>query len=140
VASVKPNTSNPAPPTIRLAIQPGGRFTATNVTVRELIRVAYRAPDPLDDARVIGGPGWTESERFDLVAKAPAESGTQQLSLMLGALLADRFSLTLRRDMRELPIYALVMAGPGGKLGPNLHASEDCTATHREPAPAAGYR
>jgi uncharacterized protein (TIGR03435 family) len=57
---------------------------------------------------------------------------------MLRSLLAERFNLTLRRELRELPIYSLVIAGPGGKLGPNLHASEDCTATHRETAPTAG--
>ena len=39
---------------------------------------------------------------------------------MLQALLADRFELVLRRESKELPIYALVLARKDGKLGPSL--------------------
>ena len=40
VASIKPNKSGEN--RVMLGIQPGGRFTATNVTLRMLIRNAYQ--------------------------------------------------------------------------------------------------
>jgi uncharacterized protein (TIGR03435 family) len=62
VASVKPNQSG------GLGIQintPGvDRFTATNIPLRDLIRFAY----DIQDVRLLGGPDWIRSERFDVVA------------------------------------------------------------------------
>jgi bla regulator protein blaR1 len=44
-------------------------------------------------------------------------------------LLAERFNLLVHSEMRELPIYELVLARTNGKLGPQLHKSDvDCTA------------
>src|SRR5262249_20606157 len=43
VASVKPNKSGDG--RVLFSVQPGGRFTATNVTVRMLIRNAYQLQD-----------------------------------------------------------------------------------------------
>src|SRR6476469_2808225 len=68
VASVKPNKSGGGP--MRIGFQPGGRFTATNVPVRDLISMAYGQPQPLPSFQIIGGPGWMASDRFDIVAKA----------------------------------------------------------------------
>jgi uncharacterized protein (TIGR03435 family) len=45
------------------------------------------------------------------------------------ALLADRFSLIVRREMRDEPVFALVMARADGKLGPQMKSSTiDCKA------------
>ena len=68
VASVKANESNDqrAPS----MILPGGRFTATNNTVRALILNAYgifATPYLLE-----GGPSWIDSARYDIDAKAAA--------------------------------------------------------------------
>jgi uncharacterized protein (TIGR03435 family) len=128
VASVKPNKSGDA--RVMLGIQPGGRFTATNVSLRMLIRTAYQ----LQDFQIVGGPGWISSDRFDLVAKAegnlpPTAPGGPPgpLQLMLRALLAERFSLVVHEDTRELPTYALVHARTDRRLGPQLRRSEiDC--------------
>ncbi len=140
VASIKPSRSDTSGSSrLGLGVQPGGRYTTTNVTARELIRVAYGRPDPLDASRVIGGPGWLDSDRFDLLAKAPDGSGIQQLFPMLQSLLADRFKLTIRAETRELPIYALVGVATG-KLGPSLQPAEDCTARPRDATVAASPR
>jgi uncharacterized protein (TIGR03435 family) len=128
VASVKPNKSGDG--RMMLGIQPGGRFTATNVPLRTLIRNAYQ----LQDFQIVGGPGWIASDRFDILAKAegnlpPAPPGGPPgpLQLMLRALLAERFSLVVHEDTRELPTYALVLARADGKLGPQLRGSDiDC--------------
>src|SRR6266487_4622992 len=111
VASIKPNKSGD--PRVSIGIQPGGRFTATNYPLRFLIRNAYQ----LQDFQLVGGPDWIASERFDIVAKAagdvprtPPGGPPGPLQLMLQSLLADRFKLVAHKEMRELPIYALVLA------------------------------
>src|SRR5205823_5821464 len=41
----------------------------------------------------------------------------------------DRFKLKVHMETRELPVYALVLARPDRKLGPQLHLSTvDCAA------------
>src|SRR5258705_3379886 len=71
VASVKPNKSGGGP--MRIGFQPGGRFTATNIPVRDLISIAYGQPQPLPRFQIIGGPGSVASDRFDIVAKAEGD-------------------------------------------------------------------
>jgi len=123
VASVKPNKSGDR--RIMLGMQPGGRFTATNVPLRMLIRNAYR----LQDFQLVGGPGWITSDHFDIVAKAEGDVPQDQVQLMMRALLAERFKLVVHNDTRELPMYALVLARPDGKPGPKLRpAATDCEA------------
>jgi len=133
VASVKPNRSGPGP--IRLGFAPGGRFMATNVTLRMLIGVAYGAPRILPDFQILGGPKWLESERFDIVAKAdgdpkPGPNGPPpEMFLMMRALLAERFQLMVHSETKEMAIYMLVMAKSDGQAGSQLHAaSVDCAA------------
>jgi bla regulator protein blaR1 len=133
VASVKPNKSGAGP--MRIGFQPGGRFTATNVPVRDLISIAYGQPQPLPNFQIIGGPGWIVSDRFDIVAKAegdiqPGAAGPPtQMFLMLRGLLADRFKLVAHEEMRDQPVYVLRLDRSDGKLGPQLRPSTvDCAA------------
>lgn len=135
VASIKPNKSGDN--RVMMSVQPGGRFTATNVTLRMMIRNAYQ----LQEFQITGGPSWIADERFDIVAKAEtgdtmgdpfrAEQSGQPSrgQLMIRALLAERFKLVVHNEDKEMPIYALVLARSDGKLGPQLKTSEaDCAA------------
>jgi bla regulator protein blaR1 len=122
-----------------IAVQPGGRVNATNVTLRTLIQTAYR----VQPAQIVGAPGWFTTTRFDIIAKgaaqddeheplaaiAPGERGEPgAMLMMLQSLLADRFKLEVRRETRDQPIYALKVARPDGTLGPQLQRSDiDCT-------------
>src|SRR4051812_13216889 len=133
VASVKTNKSGDN--RIGIGFAPGGRFRATNVPVRELISAAYGTPQPLAAFQITGGPKWIESERFDIVAKAPGDpqpgpnGPPPGMFAMLRNLLADRFRLTAHRETRDLPVYALALARADGKLGPQLRpAATDCAA------------
>ena len=137
VASVKPNRS--ADLGIRIDLPGGNRFTAINVPLRELIRFAY----DVQNVRLIGGPDWARSERFDVVAKSeqdlpawtPAGPPIQVL-LMLRMLLADRFGLVVHQETRELPTYALAVAKNDRKLGPELRTSTlDCEKKRTGPPP-----
>jgi len=113
VASVKPNTSGTRGGRLNTET---GRLTITNIPLRTCVKAAYQ----VQDYQLIGGPGWPETERYDIVAKAESPVGDDQLMRMLQSLLAERFKLALHRETKELPGYALVM----GKNGPQLHEVE----------------
>ena len=122
VVSVKPSTA-PNDQTASF-VQPGARYTASNMTLRMLVKTAYG----VHDDQVVGGPAWIESDRFDIAAKAegnpPGNVFRDHARLMLRQALADRFKLVLRTERREIPIYALMIARDDGRLGPQLTRSE----------------
>ena len=98
-------------------------FNVTNLPLRLLITQAYR----VSGYQLVGGPSWLDSERFDIVAKAPEGSRPDQTMLMLRGLLADRFKLKVHGETRDTQIYALVLARSDGKLGPKLSkTTDDC--------------
>ena len=137
VATVRPNNSGESNASIR--IQPGGRLTATNQTLRNLIRNAFN----VQPYQMAGGPDWIESDRYDIVAKvADADLDAKgnvpgpQFMLRLQSLLEERFKMVTRWETRELPVYSLVVATPG-KLGPKLkpHAGDCDRAREGGPPP-----
>ncbi len=117
--SIKPNKSGNGAPAIHP--MPGGRLIATGATLRDLIKWAYG----VRDNQISGEPGWVDSERYDIAAKAdgnPRYDFLQpMLETMFQSVLEDRFKLALHRDTKEVPIYLLVVA----KNGPKIHAVEE---------------
>lgn len=101
-----------------------GNFKAENMSVVMLMQWAYDIPD----TRILDVPGWARSTFFNINAEAgPAadqrlskmssDAGRKVKERMVQALLADRFKLATHTETRELPIYALVVAKGGAKLG-----------------------
>jgi len=88
-----------------------GKLAYSNVNLKEVIGRAYQV-----QRYQINGPDWLETERFDVIAKFPPHSAAEQVPLMLQALLADRFKLTVHRETKELPVYALTVAKNGPKF------------------------
>src|SRR6266404_1636000 len=65
VASIRPSDAKGGRPSFEFS--PGGGVRATNVTLKLLIQMAYEIrPEQLS-----GGPRWTDSEQFTVIAKAP---------------------------------------------------------------------
>jgi len=115
VASVKPHRTADD---VMFALQfhEGGRFTSTG-TVRMLIRTAY----VLQESQLAGGPGWMDSDLFDIVARAQDAAATPEaMRLMLRQLLADRFALRMHTESRAMPIYALGVTRADLALGPRI--------------------
>lgn len=130
VASIRPSNPNPDPnnPLTQIALmlpQPGGRFTATNTPLRMLIMVAFELQQ---EAQLDGGTPELLAAKYDITARAPvAFIAMKDLPHMLRTLLADRFKLKTHTEMRELPVYDLVLARSDGRLGPDLRPSKsDC--------------
>jgi uncharacterized protein (TIGR03435 family) len=120
-AAVKPSISGDN----RVAIlgQPGGRFVATNATLKMLMGVAYR----VRDFQISGGPSWVATERWNIEAKAeegsippptglPDPTVPNPLMLMVQSLIEDRFQLKMHSETKELPVYELVIAKSGSKM------------------------
>jgi uncharacterized protein (TIGR03435 family) len=120
VASIKPSDPNPSNPMWIGMTSDHAMVTYTNITLKDCIRAAYRVRD-----FQITGPGWIETARYEIKAKLPAGASTEQIPEMLQTLLADRFMLTLRRDSREEPVYALTVGKGGAKLKPSQAKSDD---------------
>lgn len=130
VASVKPNRST-EDHTVLGRIEPGGRYTISNMPLRRIIRAAYAEGHAveIDAYRVVGGPNWIDADRFDIAAKAEGNPSRDHRRAMLRNLLTDRFRLAVRQDTRDLPVYTLVKARPDGRLGSQLRPSVvDCDA------------
>jgi uncharacterized protein (TIGR03435 family) len=71
------------------------------------------------DNRVVGGPAWIDTDRFDIQAKADdsiTSLAPDQANLMLQSLLEDRFQLKAHIETREVPVYNLVVAKGGHKM------------------------
>jgi len=117
VVSVKPSAPGSG---MSIGYQPG-RFFARNITLGSLIANAFN----LRAFQIEGGPGWMNSDRFDIEARLPANTNGRQGGAMLQALLVDRFQLKFHRETRQMPIYALIV----GKSGPKMTPARDADGT-----------
>jgi uncharacterized protein (TIGR03435 family) len=89
----------------------GQRVTATETSLRDLIHIAYQVQD-----RLLSGPSWMATEKFDLVATMPASVDRSKAPEMLRTLLEERFHLKLHRETKRMSVYTLVAARGGPKL------------------------
>jgi len=123
VATIKPSHATDGHTHVYRHPDDGG-FQAMNISLKGLLAFAYDLPE----TRMIGGPAWIDSDKWDVEAKAGSEVDAQikaasddarraEKQQMVQALLADRFQLTTHHEARELPVYALVVAKGGAKLG-----------------------
>jgi uncharacterized protein (TIGR03435 family) len=141
VASIKPNRTGEL--MVRTDTRPGGRFIAVNATLNTLLQLAYG----LESFEIVGAPGWSASDHFDIDARAseelpPLEGPTHAspaVQEMLRSLLHDRFALMAHSETRERDALALTLARNDGRLGPHMTASTiDCAAQFAAATPVAG--
>ena len=117
VASIRLNTSGN--PNTQISMPQGGRFLVVNATVKTLLRNAYG----LLSFQFAGGPGWLDSDKYDINAKASSidELTPDSVKPLLQNLLADRFHVKIHWEMRDAPVYVLVTE----KGGPKFQAHSD---------------
>ena len=128
VASIKPAGGDEH--RVMIQIQPGGGLRTSGTPLKMLLTFAY----DVREFQISGGAGWINTERYDIMAKsgdAPASDNPddprkmtdeqrrtmgEQMRERLRALLADRFQLSIHRETKEQPVYALVIGKTGSKL------------------------
>src|SRR5215471_438453 len=114
------------PPTVL----PGGRFVS-RFPLKFLISYGYKVPFN-QTARMTGIPDWAEEAISDVEAKSAMPPGlsiqarNDRVRAMVQALLVDRFKLVIRRESKEMPVYALLAAKGGPKLQRADIDEKDC--------------
>jgi len=104
----------------------GARLTTEAMSADDLIAYAY----DVKIYQVSGVPSWatsktTDCDRYDINAKAEGDAPlkTDQARALLQSLLAERFHLQFHREMKDTPVYALVVNKGGHKL--KEHTSDE---------------
>ena len=110
VASIRPAPAIDASVKIGIHID-GSQIRFTSLSLRDCMRYAWGVKD-----YQIEGPEWVAADRWDIVAKLPAGSNTDQVTEMLQSLLTDRFKLSFHHDSKEFAVFALVLSKGGIKL------------------------
>jgi uncharacterized protein (TIGR03435 family) len=110
VASIRP--AGPGARGGGIEITPGGRFSATNVSLRALLKFGYG----IRDFQIAQPPNWFDSMHYDVLAKAEREGGEDRMKIMVQSLLTERFELKLHRESKEMPAYVLTVSKNGAKI------------------------
>jgi uncharacterized protein (TIGR03435 family) len=124
VASVKLD----APDAPRVGTQGGPgtrdpeRFSGRGMPLRLYLCLAYATADCQEQ---ISGPGWIDSEKYDVEVKIPPGTTKEQYKRMLQNLLTERFKLVLHHDTKVRQVYELVVAKDGPKFKESVAPSGD---------------
>src|ERR1035441_7502668 len=113
-----------------------GMIDYKSVTLKFLLARAYGMKEDR-----ISGPEWLGSASYDIMAKKPAVVPHDQTMLMLRALLTERFQLTLHKETKTMPVYALTVAKSGPKLqeiDPAIVAASDAAGRGSQQPPTTG--
>ena len=145
-----PDASNPAGSTAPVKVMkvapldagppPTGRLHMI-LPISVLIASAYNLP--IDSGgRILQGPDWLRQDidQFEIQAKiedseyASMQKMTltqrhERAALMEQSLLADRFKLKVHFEMREMAVYALIVAKGGAKLSPAKNKEQSRLST-----------
>jgi uncharacterized protein (TIGR03435 family) len=123
VASVKPNTTTERPD---FQLSPNGRLTIRNAPLLMILVSAYNLP--FQSQRLTGIAREMAGLRYDIEATAkesdfppalPEKDREERMRALLISVLVDRFRMTIRRETKTEPVYAIMV----GKNGPKLERS-----------------
>jgi uncharacterized protein (TIGR03435 family) len=128
------------------------RFIASTTTLYRLIALAYgkNCRMTLESDLVAMLPPWIKSDHFDIQAIIPEgtpvytaqqlnDGQAPKLQMMIQSMLADRFKIALHRDMKELPVYNLVMRSGKIKLSEDQTSADPEVELARMRAALSGY-
>lgn len=108
VASVKVSGRVAGPDSNNQVTVSAGGITARNVTLRKLIALAYGV-----QMNQVLGPGWLDTDEFEVQARAEAAG---QVAGMLRVLLAERFRLRVHEETRNMRAYTLTVEADGPRF------------------------
>jgi uncharacterized protein (TIGR03435 family) len=130
VATVKPSDPNRPPDEDDIGYDTKtGVFNTVNQSLKDITKFAYDFSNGADQ-QISGGSKWVNSEKFDIVAKPDSDTTaalqkltgkerTQQIRLMVQALLEDRFKLRIHHYTKVLPVLLLSVDKNGLKITPS---------------------
>jgi uncharacterized protein (TIGR03435 family) len=118
VVSVKPVVWTPGRKSI---VEDNARVEYRAEFVFNLLRRAYG----MKSFQILG-PNWIKEDRFDVLATLPPGATKADIPAMLRKVLADEFHLTVRRELRPTPVYAMTVAKDGPKLQSCRIDTDEC--------------
>ncbi len=110
VASIRPSRPGASPQSARIVFLADG-FDAHDSTIGDILDMLNGWQ--LD--RVLGGPNWMRTDRYDIHAKASGPVAKEEQHDALLALLAERFKLSVHSETRDIP--AMVLLAPKQPAG-----------------------
>lgn len=134
VASIKPHKAGDS--LVQLPkFLPGGKFIVAGMPLQDVIAFAYQVP--IRSMQLSGGPDWIRSlesaydieaqaQRSDVNGSDDPEAQRDKLRLMLQALLADRFRLVIRHEIKQEQVYTLTVSKNGPRLQKSKLEPRDC--------------
>jgi uncharacterized protein (TIGR03435 family) len=129
VVSIRPSRNAAAES--NLDSLPSGRLTATNITVGELVRLAYA----VKDYQIERAPAWMATDGFDIAATGPP---SRNEAARIRGMLEERFHLLVHHETKDGRVFHLVAAKGGPKLTP--HNDGTGTRTRKGCGHLAGSR
>jgi bla regulator protein blaR1 len=123
VASIKPSPRDSVTSTSTF-FQRSNQLSISNHPLRLLMAIAFNFDVNQMNARIVGLPGWADSDGYDIHASTSGTPSTADKRLMLQALLAERFELTFHRETRQIGLFALALQTPG-RPGAELRPPSD---------------
>jgi uncharacterized protein (TIGR03435 family) len=110
----------------------GDTVSFRNTTLLNILVRAFQLKFP----NQVEGPSWIFTERYDIVARAPANTPKDQIAAMLRTLLMERFKPVLHHETRDFPSYALAL----GKKPLALRPAQDANQAKDSAAVVRGRR
>lgn len=136
VATIKSSDPNRPDNKSSIGLSPGGSFSARSMSLKQLVEFVQDFGYIDVDQRIVGGPKWLGTAKFDIEAKCdeatarafgtmPAKQRIRTEQDMIQAMLTDRFKLRTHHETRRLPVYVLVLAKSGSKMKPSANTGVD---------------
>ena len=120
-----PSSRSTHPEVRRRGARRGGCATTSLVCVA----VAGRAGVPCTAGSPRCLPEWIDTERYAIAGTIPDGVPVSALPALMTNLLKDRFRMVSHTEIREMPIYNLVLTRSDKRLGPSLkETSAECRA------------
>ena len=141
VATIRQNKAEPdapkAPGDAQGGSLVGGQFRMVNQPLRTLLGFAfYPGSQRFRNDLIAGAPAWVDTDRFDVIGKAPAIIPSRQcffsgfcypdtrLAAMLRHFLEQEFKIKDHEERRPADVYAMVVAKGGAKLEKSAGSDE----------------
>ena len=119
---IRPRSGLPPPTGV---VEPN-RFLRPGSPLRSIIQYAYGLPA----FRIVGGPDWLETKRWDIDAYAARGSDVRKdMPLMVRALLKDHFGLVVTPETRDMALIDMTLSASAQHARGLRASSPGCVAT-----------
>jgi len=92
-----------------------------------------RAWDTPPQKRLVIGPDWIKTEKFDIIAKPANRTAWENTQLMLRNLLTERFHLRMHEEDRPIDVYALTVKRTSRLKDAAPNRRSECHIAYRDP-------